>query len=156
MRDELRAKPHVLLAYGWVMYMAIFSGGRWIRQQLANAGVEFWTGVDPCMEFDKHELQMLELPGFSFLSFDGEQDGEELKSLFKARLAQAEILLTQQERQDIILAAQQLFDGCVSLIGVVDILVWWQDTWRMLLLGLLCIVGAIWLLLQYWQGNLGQ
>lgn len=29
--------PHVLLAYGWIMYMALFSGGRYIRATLETA-----------------------------------------------------------------------------------------------------------------------
>lgn len=36
-------KPHILLAYIWVFYMALFSGGRYIRATLQDAGVEFWT-----------------------------------------------------------------------------------------------------------------
>lgn len=28
------ARPHVLLAYAWVMYMGVLSGGRWIRAQI--------------------------------------------------------------------------------------------------------------------------
>lgn len=38
---SIREKPHLLIAYGWVLYMAIFIGGRWIRQQLSTAGFEF-------------------------------------------------------------------------------------------------------------------
>jgi heme oxygenase len=152
-REDLEAKPHLLLAYGWVMYMAIFSGGRWIRQHLSSAGVEFWTGHDPCMEFEKHELQLLDLPGFSFLSFDGEEDGEDVKSLFKGRLAEAETLLTQQERQEIVEAAQVLFGRCISLVGMLDWEIWWQKTWKKMLLALLCIVAAIGLLYLHWKDN---
>ncbi|TKA76709.1 hypothetical protein B0A55_03934 [Friedmanniomyces simplex] len=86
---RLSERPHILIAYGWVMYMAIFSGGRWIRQQLADAGPEF-------------EL--------AFLSFDGNEDGEDIKGVFKARLARAEGLLTPQERREVVEEAQRLFD----------------------------------------------
>ncbi|KAM7194798.1 hypothetical protein V8F20_007818 [Naviculisporaceae sp. PSN 640] len=34
--------PHVLLAYAWVLYMALFAGGRFIRGSLESAGAEFW------------------------------------------------------------------------------------------------------------------
>jgi heme oxygenase len=35
-------RPHVLVAYAWVFYMALFSGGRWIRAKLVEAGGDFW------------------------------------------------------------------------------------------------------------------
>jgi len=37
--------PHVLLAYAWVLYMALFSGGRILRRSLELAGYEFWSRV---------------------------------------------------------------------------------------------------------------
>ncbi|KAK1030539.1 hypothetical protein LTR33_017079, partial [Friedmanniomyces endolithicus] len=96
---RLSGRPHTLIAYAWVMYMAIFSGGRWICQQLAHAGPEF-------------EL--------SFLSFDGDEDGEDLKRGFKAGLARAEELLSPQERQEVVEEAQALFDRCIALVAVLD------------------------------------
>ncbi|KAF1983153.1 heme oxygenase-like protein [Aulographum hederae CBS 113979] len=41
-RRAVRRRPWVLVAYAWVMYMAIFSGGRWIRGVLGGAGEGFW------------------------------------------------------------------------------------------------------------------
>ena len=144
---EICAKPHILVAYIWVMYMAIFSGGRWIRQELSNAGMEFWTGEEPCIELDKHELQQLQLPGFSFLSFEGEEDGEDLKALLKARLAEAETLLTQAERQDVICYAMGLFQRCIQVVDMIDRALWWQEFWEKMPWGMLCMVGVIFLLL---------
>jgi heme oxygenase len=152
---EIRAKPHILLAYIWVMYMAIFSGGRWIRQQLSNAGMEYWTGEEPCIELDKHELQSLQLPGFSFLSFEGGEDGEDLKALLKGRLAEAETLLTQDERHDVICYAMGLFQRCIQLVYMIDRAVWWQEVWRKIPWGLLSIVGVALLLLLCWHDNFG-
>ncbi len=42
-RYSVARRPHVLIAYAWVFYMALFSGGRWIRAQLHGAGERFWT-----------------------------------------------------------------------------------------------------------------
>ncbi|KAI1767494.1 hypothetical protein GGR53DRAFT_526729 [Hypoxylon sp. FL1150] len=44
-RKAVTARPHVLLAYAWVLYMALFSGGRFIRASLerVDAGSPFWT-----------------------------------------------------------------------------------------------------------------
>lgn len=38
-------QPLVLLAYAWVLYMALFAGGRFIRGSLENAGPEFWSAT---------------------------------------------------------------------------------------------------------------
>ena len=96
--------------------MAVFSGGRWVRRQLENAGPEFWLGesVDERQEAGREPL------GFSFLSFDGHEDGEDLKMHFKARLAEAEALLTAQEREEIVAAAQGLFEDCIALVHLLD------------------------------------
>lgn len=113
--DYYLAKPHVLVAYTWVMYMAIFSGGRWIRQQLASAGPEFWAAPVPMDE------KTTSLPGFSFLSFpSSDQDGEDIKAEYKTRLAEAERLLTPAERQDVVEAARLLFEQCIEIVHFLD------------------------------------
>ncbi|KAM0700584.1 hypothetical protein Q7P35_012305 [Cladosporium inversicolor] len=114
------AKPHTLVAYTWVMYMAIFSGGRWIRSQLASAEPEFWTAhtnAGPALA----EKTPLGMPGFSFLSFDGEQDGEDIKVEYKKRLAEGENLLSAQEREDITHASQELFERCIEIVKKLDV-----------------------------------
>jgi len=43
---SIKTNPHVLLAYAWVLYMALFSGGRFLRASLQGAGGlggDFWT-----------------------------------------------------------------------------------------------------------------
>jgi len=120
---QLLVAPHLLLAYAWVMYMAIFSGGRWIRQQLADAGSDF-------------EL--------AFLSFEGDEDGEDIKKGFKIRLARAEMLLTPQERDEVVEEAQRLFEHCIALVHDLDRQVRWQYLrWAALRALLICCVAAI-------------
>ena len=114
------AKPHTLVAYTWVMYMAIFSGGRWIRSQLASAEPGFWTAhtnAGPALA----EKTPLGMPGFSFLSFDGEQDGEDIKVEYKKRLAEGENLLSAEEREDITAASQELFERCIQIVKKLDV-----------------------------------
>lgn len=44
-KRSVEANPHVLMAYAWVMYMALFSGGRHLRTELRKAGgigPNFW------------------------------------------------------------------------------------------------------------------
>jgi heme oxygenase len=113
------AKPHTLVAYTWVMYMAIFSGGRWIRSQLASAEPEFWTShtnAGPALA----EKTPLGMPSFSFLSFDGDEDGEDIKVEYKKRLAEGENLLSAQEREDITEASQELFERCIEIVKKLD------------------------------------
>ncbi|KAK5705999.1 hypothetical protein LTR17_021161 [Elasticomyces elasticus] len=131
---RLLESPHVLIAYAWVMYMAIFSGGRWIRQQLAEAGPDF-------------EL--------AFLSFDGDEDGEDVKRDFKARLLHAEDLMTKQERQDVIEEAQRLFDRCIAVVYELDRQVRWQYTRRVATRAAvaLCVV-ALFFCIMDWFGRL--
>jgi len=114
------AKPHALVAYTWVMYMAIFSGGRWIRSQLASAEPEFWTAhtnAGPALA----EKTPLGMPGFSFLSFDGDEDGEDIKVEYKKRLAEGEHLLSTEEREDITEASQELFERCIQIVKKLDV-----------------------------------
>ncbi|KAF7586857.1 heme oxygenase [Aspergillus hancockii] len=44
-KDDIKScimeNPHKLLAYVWVLYSALFNGGRFIRRQILKAGPEF-------------------------------------------------------------------------------------------------------------------
>ncbi|KAI5252003.1 hypothetical protein E4T42_03820 [Aureobasidium subglaciale] len=116
---QTRDKPHVLIAYAWIMYMAIFSGGRWIREQMTNSGPEFW-GVNH--ESDKMEYWVHGTlrPGFTLFCFSGARDGEDIKADFKTRLEEAEELLTAHERQDVVNEAQYIFEQCVAVVEDLD------------------------------------
>ena len=156
MRTRIRSQPHILVAYAWVFYMATFAGGRWIRQQLANGGAEFWTQQIRSEDNTADEKAPLELPGFSFLSFDGDQDGEDIKLLFKARLAEAETLLTEEQKQEIVDVAQQLFERSNKLVGELDrmvvrdrVLSWVPSA---LLVLLLLAAFAVWRTSAYYPG----
>ncbi|CAD0025743.1 unnamed protein product [Aureobasidium pullulans] len=116
---QTREKPHVLVAYAWIMYMAIFSGGRWIREQLTNAGPEFWGAHNQADKTDYWVHGTLR-PGFTLFCFSGTRDGEDIKADFKIRLEKAEELLTERERQDIIDEAQFIFEQCVAIVESLD------------------------------------
>lgn len=123
MQRSTCAQPHLLVAYAWVMYMAIFSGGRWIRQQLDDAGTDFWSGQQQHMSLKPPSGQVA-MTGLTFLSFHDGNDGEDLKAVFKERLAGIDALLSSKEREDIVIAAQGLFDDCIALVGILDRVVW--------------------------------
>ncbi|GKT85025.1 heme oxygenase [Colletotrichum tofieldiae] len=44
-KRTIEKKPHVLMAYSYILFMALFAGGRFIRATLESAGSEFWAQV---------------------------------------------------------------------------------------------------------------
>jgi len=110
----ISARPHVIVAYAWVMYMALFSGGRWIRMVLKDAGSEFWEGRG----FEAHKQTAL--TGFTFLTFTGSHDGEDTKAAFKQQLAVVEEVLGVQEKQDIVDEARYIFQKSIDLVHELD------------------------------------
>jgi hypothetical protein len=120
MTKSVNKNPHILLAYAWVMYMALFAGGRYLRASLQNAGPEFWTGLSLSIHKDKlHQMKSsrstnkweassvpntmegtqsmpesettLVTQCLQFFHFLGSEDGEDIKKEFKERFAEAEI-----------------------------------------------------------------
>lgn len=116
--DITTAKPHTLIAYSWIMYMAIFSGGRWVREQLAQAGPSFWQ--TPETQEGRFGGSAHPVPGFSLFYFEGERDGEDVKAEYKARLEYAEKLLTTRERDEVVREAHVIFERCIQLVVELD------------------------------------
>lgn len=165
-KHSVETNPHVLLAYAWVLYMALFSGGRYLRQSLHAAGPAFWDGSQSASPFahlpnpflDPPEtsssssshgpgerdrrasrsensltsaqpvlrklsrsdnglsVPLTPLPGLHFFNFLGEEDGEDIKLEFKKRIAEAEILLTSGEKDDVVQEAQEIFKFMIELV----------------------------------------
>lgn len=112
-REISAEKPHVLIAYSWVLYMALFNGGRWIRAQLQQAR-ESWN-----LGLDKHSDSTNET-GLSFWYFDGAHDGEDVKDEFKARMRDVEAMLSDEQREDVIREAVVVFRGISRLVEELD------------------------------------
>ncbi|KAJ9602764.1 hypothetical protein H2200_012544 [Cladophialophora chaetospira] len=108
-RDSLARRPHVMLAYTWTMYLALFNGGRWIRRQLASAGSHFWRG---------------EVPPLSFWDFgvvdQDNLDEDQLKTALKAKFGEAASHLTDDERGDVVDETNRLFDLCSEMVDFLD------------------------------------
>lgn len=110
-RAATPARPHLLLAYTWVLYMALFSGGRYIRSRLRQAGAGFWKGGGEgewrdgkgrLVEVDEDEKGDA-VDGFlGFWTFEGEHDGADIKAEFEARFAAVEAVLTEGEREEVV------------------------------------------------------
>ncbi|POS84370.1 hypothetical protein EPUL_003897 [Erysiphe pulchra] len=155
-RNSVTEKPHVLLAYAWVFYMALFSGGRYINASLKKAGghgADFWKQdssadlrhcendknfrlEEPSLFPSKPNLNSFSdcsdsssvtkcsktIPGLQFFFFAGDADGEDIKMEFKKRFKNAENLLTNNEKLDIILESQHIFKYMIELVLDLDIL----------------------------------
>ncbi len=113
-QTSMAQRPHVLLAYAWILYMALFSGGRWIRAQLQGAGNDFWGDTTSMPKSASDH------PGFSFLYFPGDEDGEDIKREFRASLAEVETLLTPKERDDVVAESLHIFRFCILLVEALD------------------------------------
>lgn len=113
-RKSVHERPWTLVSYAWCFYMAVFSGGRWIRAGLLRAGDEFW----PARNAD--DDVSLEERGLSFWHFSGSHDGEDIKAEFKLRLEAAEILFTPDERVDVIEEAKKIFQLCAEVVYELD------------------------------------
>ncbi len=111
-------KRHLLLAYAWVLYMALFSGGRYIRARLRGAGAGFWgeKGVEGGKGLGDDEKEAGMDGYLGFWTFEGEEDGEDLKAEFKDRFASVEGILTEAEKDEVVQEAVFIMQ---SMIGVV-------------------------------------
>jgi heme oxygenase len=129
MRSAVANKPHVLLSYSYIFFMALFAGGRIIRARLGLAGREFWNQTvrpitheqerEPCVYDLQEQDAYPEIP-VRFLRFGTPSDGEDLKREFKKRLSQSEAMLTAQERQDIVQEAVCIFENMTLLMDQLD------------------------------------
>lgn len=113
-RRSAEKRPHVLLAYAWVLYMALFSGGRFIRATLESTGAHgFWTAGGDKRTVPVHGP-------LDFFHFPTPQDGEDLKHEFKQRLAGLGALLTEEEREDIVREAICIFENLILIVNQLD------------------------------------
>ncbi|KAK0383519.1 hypothetical protein NLU13_9430 [Sarocladium strictum] len=145
-KRSVEHRPHVLIAYSYILYMALFAGGRFIRATLESTGDAFWNAtpspVKPNMvecrprsfNIDTSAAQENE-PGaspsadgagnedgtpLSFFYFTTPEDGEDLKREFKSRLLDAESLLSHDEKCDIIQESICIFDSMELLVSQLD------------------------------------
>lgn len=123
-RRSVEKHPHVLLSYAWVLYMALFSGGRFIRATLENAGRanhDFWghPSITTSEQLDDQKATASHGP-LQFFHFPTPQDGEDLKIEFKSRLAEQDKLLTTLEKEDIVKEANCIFENLILVIAQLD------------------------------------
>ncbi|KAH0593468.1 hypothetical protein MHUMG1_08605 [Metarhizium humberi] len=100
---DVATKPHLLVAYVWIMYQALLNGGHFIRAQLLKAGPEFWG-----LSAQEADLTALPPP----LSFWRVQEAELVKARFRDCVVAADRLLTEPERREILDEALEIFRRC--------------------------------------------
>ncbi|KAL4722773.1 hypothetical protein ACLX1H_010011 [Fusarium chlamydosporum] len=142
---SIQNRPHVLLAYSYILFMALFAGGRFIRATLESAGDEFWDRLPspvlpsfvPCEkstrrtkrasglsneqipqdDFRHHATHTMPL---RFFHFQTPEDGEDLKREFKRRLASIERELSVREKEDIVQESLCIFNNMTLLVQQLD------------------------------------
>lgn len=122
-RQVTSKSPVTLVAYAWTMYMAIFAGGRYIREDLSKQPAAWWDSLqnkDLATCVNANDGEILDRPGFSFLSFDGPGDGEALLAEFRQGMNKADKLLTKRERKMVVKEAQKIFEYGIQMVAELD------------------------------------
>lgn len=115
--QRIQERPHLALAYTWTMYLALFNGGRHLYRALARPGPDFWLEDD---DANSPPIRVL-----SFWRFDAateaDPEADQLKLTFKQNFDDASSLLTEIETDEVVQEAKSLFELCMRLIGLLDV-----------------------------------
>ena len=120
-------KPHLILAWAWTMYLAIFNGGRYIRAALEQAGDDFWGTETYPLEF---------------WNFDGKDDGEKIHDAFKDNFDDAAERLSREQKDEIIAEAKRIFHVCEDVVHVLDKKVG-QEEGKAIITSLVCAANPL-------------
>lgn len=108
----IETRPHLLIAYTWIFYLALFAGGRYLRKELRESGIFPATSSSDDAEEEN--------PGLTFWHFDSSANEEELKNEFKARVQGIEGSLTEDERRDVVQEAGRVMGFLGDVVGEVE------------------------------------
>ncbi len=140
MKQSIKEKPLLLVTYTYIMYMALFAGGRFIQATLESTGDEFWRTplapikphMQPCIPTptfqDGHNVDSPTHNGshkchplpLRFFHFDTPQDGEDLKVELKRRVRICEAALEPEEVNDIVQEAINIFEHMTAVVKQLD------------------------------------
>jgi hypothetical protein len=101
------------------MYMALFNGGRTIRDQLVTAGPEFWQVSKTPTDFQEG-VDVILAERLQFWYFDSATDGDDIKEDFKKRFDIAAAQLIASERVDVVDEAVRIFEMCRQMVDWLD------------------------------------
>lgn len=106
-------KPHLLLAYGHVMYLALFAGGRILRSNIMKS-----TGLFP--QIDGLTTEEVATKGTNLFRFQVD-DEDNLRASFKTKFElQTRNNLTEQEKREIMEEAQEIFRRNIACISEIE------------------------------------
>ncbi|KAL6712714.1 hypothetical protein ACLMJK_009736 [Lecanora helva] len=108
-KTSISDQIHLLLPYTWILYMALFSGGRYIRSTLQQAGPEFWLGPEKRNFTNVDDV-------LSFWTFEGDEDGKDIQKEFKHRFAEVEALLTEEQKQEVVQEGKFIMNSMGSVV----------------------------------------
>jgi heme oxygenase len=118
-QTSIRAKPHTMLAYTWVMYMALFNGGRTIRAQLLAAPHSFWQSSRTPSNSEE-SADVIRSDRLQFWDLGDGKDGGNIKEDLKKRFDTAAAQLTASERVDVVDEAVRIYEMLHELVGWLD------------------------------------
>ncbi|KAE8372667.1 heme-binding peroxidase [Aspergillus bertholletiae] len=110
-KTRIRENPHKLLAYVWVLYSALFNGGRFIRRQIVKAGSEFWG-----LTTEDGDIESFPAP----LSFWSVSNDPNFQEEFKVCVNKADKLLTATESNDVVDESVWIIRRCKQLTEELD------------------------------------
>jgi len=87
---------------------------------LREAGPEFWGHARSEQQERTNQGDAGLEAGYSFLMFDGDQDGEDVKAAFKAQLAKVEAVMSEEQREEVVQEARYIFQACIELVEELD------------------------------------
>ena len=105
--------------------MALFSGGRYIRSRLRQAGIGFWErrveGEKGKGSYGGRRMANGEkgnaVDGYlEFWTFEGDKDGEDLNAELKARFASIQDILTEAEKEEVVQEAVFIMQSITEVV----------------------------------------
>lgn len=109
-RKSIKEKPHLALAYGHTMYLALFAGGRILRSSIMKS-----AGLFPQVE--GLTTEEVALRGTNLFRFEEIEDEDQLRMDFKSRYELAtRSALTEQEKREIIDESMEIFQRNIECV----------------------------------------
>ena len=112
MERAMKSRPHVILAYAWILYLPLLNAG-WVRGQLMAARERRWRLNPYLLPAERRAERGLEVWCFG--------RGEEgMKEEFGRRLGALEVVLSEEQRKEVLEEARTLLGFCTRLAKEVE------------------------------------
>ncbi|MCJ1438072.1 heme oxygenase [Xylographa pallens] len=112
MERAMKSRPHVILAYAWILYLPLLNAG-WVKGQLVAARERRWRLNPYLLPAERREERGLEVWCF-------ERGAERMKEEFGRRLGALEGVISEQQRKEVLEEARALLGFCTRLANEVE------------------------------------